>query len=63
VVVSQNLPVQLTSFVGRDAEGIQLRELLTENRVVTLTGAGGVGKTRCRSSEAGRDAHQCDCPY
>ncbi|MDT5292967.1 MAG: hypothetical protein QOF88_7856, partial [Mycobacterium sp.] len=46
MVVSQNLPVQLTSFVGRDAEGIQLRELLTENRVVTLTGAGGVGKTR-----------------
>ncbi len=41
-----NLPVQLTSFVGRDAEGTQLRELLAQNRVVTLTGAGGVGKTR-----------------
>jgi predicted ATPase/class 3 adenylate cyclase/DNA-binding CsgD family transcriptional regulator len=45
-VVSQHLPVQLTSFVGRDAEGTQLRELLAQNRVVTLTGAGGVGKTR-----------------
>jgi predicted ATPase/class 3 adenylate cyclase/DNA-binding CsgD family transcriptional regulator len=46
VVVSQRLPVQLTSFVGRDAELAQLLELLAESRVVTLTGAGGVGKTR-----------------
>jgi predicted ATPase/class 3 adenylate cyclase/DNA-binding CsgD family transcriptional regulator len=45
-VVAQRLPVQLTSFVGRDAELTQLRELLAQNRVVTLTGAGGVGKTR-----------------
>jgi predicted ATPase/class 3 adenylate cyclase/DNA-binding CsgD family transcriptional regulator len=44
--VATNLPVQLTSFVGRDAELTQLRELLAQNRVVTLTGAGGVGKTR-----------------
>ncbi|MGC2569439.1 MAG: NB-ARC domain-containing protein, partial [Mycobacterium sp.] len=45
-VASQRLPVQLTSFVGRDAQLTQLRELLGKNRVVTLTGAGGVGKTR-----------------
>jgi predicted ATPase/class 3 adenylate cyclase/DNA-binding CsgD family transcriptional regulator len=45
-VVTQHLPVQLTSFVGRQAELKQARELLSENRVVTLTGAGGVGKTR-----------------
>ncbi len=44
--VSQYLPVQLTSFVGRDAELAQLRELLGQHRLVTLTGAGGVGKTR-----------------
>ena len=44
--VSTRLPAQLTSFVGRDAELTQLRELLAQNRVVTLTGAGGVGKTR-----------------
>ncbi len=44
--VATNLPVQLTSFVGRDVGLTQLRELLTDNRVVTLTGAGGVGKTR-----------------
>jgi predicted ATPase/class 3 adenylate cyclase/DNA-binding CsgD family transcriptional regulator len=45
-VGSQYLPVQLTRFVGRDAELTQLRELLAQNRMVTLTGAGGVGKTR-----------------
>ncbi|MBV9321695.1 MAG: LuxR family transcriptional regulator [Mycobacterium sp.] len=45
-IFSQHLPVQLTSFVGREAELTKLRELLGENRLVTLTGAGGVGKTR-----------------
>ncbi len=45
-VVATRLPVQLTSFVGRDAQLTQLRELLAQNRLVTLTGAGGVGKTR-----------------
>src|SRR5271166_6047002 len=45
-VISQRLPVQLTSFVGRGAELSQLRDLLAENRLVTVTGAGGVGKTR-----------------
>ena len=46
VVASQKLPVQLTSFVGRSTELAQVRELLADNRLVTLTGAGGVGKTR-----------------
>ncbi|MGO9036213.1 helix-turn-helix transcriptional regulator [Mycobacterium sp.] len=45
-VVSRRLPVQLTSFVGRDTELAQVRELLASNRLVTLTGAGGAGKTR-----------------
>ncbi|MGD1170315.1 LuxR C-terminal-related transcriptional regulator [Mycobacterium seoulense] len=45
-VASHNLPVQLTSFVGRAAEIEQLRQIVTDNRMVTLTGAGGVGKTR-----------------
>ncbi len=45
-VVAHNFPVQLTNFVGRQAETDDLREALTGNRLVTLTGAGGSGKTR-----------------
>ena len=45
-VVARHLPAQLTSFVGRAAEMIEVRQLLADNRLVTLTGAGGVGKTR-----------------
>ena len=41
-----NLPASLTSFVGRALELIELGELLSEKRLVTLTGAGGSGKTR-----------------
>ena len=40
------LPAQLTSFVGREKETGLIADLLTEERLVTLTGAGGVGKTR-----------------
>ncbi|MGA8545009.1 MAG: adenylate/guanylate cyclase domain-containing protein, partial [Mycobacterium sp.] len=45
-VVFQHLPVLLTSFVGRNTELTQLRELLSQNRLLTLAGAGGAGKTR-----------------
>ncbi len=41
-----NLPTQLTSFVGRTAELAQVIDLLGASRMVTLTGVGGVGKTR-----------------
>jgi predicted ATPase/class 3 adenylate cyclase/DNA-binding CsgD family transcriptional regulator len=41
-----NLPGELTSFVGRRAELGQVRELLGSARLLTLTGAGGCGKTR-----------------
>jgi predicted ATPase/class 3 adenylate cyclase/DNA-binding CsgD family transcriptional regulator len=37
---------QLTSFVGRDAEIREVRRILAHNRLVTLTGTGGAGKTR-----------------
>jgi predicted ATPase/class 3 adenylate cyclase len=41
-----NLPGQLTSFVGRKKEIRQVENLLKKNRLVTLTGQGGTGKTR-----------------
>ncbi|MGN6335231.1 ATP-binding protein, partial [Mycobacterium sp.] len=52
-VVAQRLPAQLTSFVGRDAEMRDVRDILAQNRLVTLTGAGGVGKTRLAVQIAG----------
>jgi predicted ATPase/class 3 adenylate cyclase len=41
-----NLPLQTTSFVGRDADLAAVADALDANRLVTLTGVGGVGKTR-----------------
>ena len=46
VGVAQHLPAQLTSFVGREAQMADVRRLLGDDRLVTLTGAGGIGKTR-----------------
>ena len=51
----QNLPVALTSFIGRTAELETVSNLLQVHRLVTLTGVGGVGKTRL-ALEAARDA-------
>ncbi len=45
-IAASNLPPQFTSFVGRGAQIAEVRNLLAGYRVVTLTGAGGVGKTR-----------------
>jgi predicted ATPase/class 3 adenylate cyclase len=41
-----NLPAQLASFIGRDRELSEVRALVESSRLVTLTGAGGSGKTR-----------------
>ena len=41
-----NLPVQLSEFIGRKRELGEVRQLLTNHRLVTLTGPGGGGKTR-----------------
>src|SRR6201996_4539221 len=53
-VIFQRLPVQFTSFVGREADITQVRDLVIENRLVTLTRAGGVGKTRMAIQVAGQ---------
>ena len=41
-----NIPIPLTSFVGREKELKEVADLLARSRLVTLTGSGGVGKTR-----------------
>jgi predicted ATPase/DNA-binding XRE family transcriptional regulator len=43
---TQNLPLPLTSFVGRDDEIAEIKTLLESRRLITLTGSGGIGKTR-----------------
>jgi predicted ATPase/class 3 adenylate cyclase len=48
-----NLPPQLTSFVGRDGEIAEVRRLLGPTRLLTLTGAGGTGKSRLALRVAG----------
>jgi predicted ATPase/class 3 adenylate cyclase/DNA-binding CsgD family transcriptional regulator len=53
-VAAHNLPSQFTSFVGRGPQLTEVCKLLTENRLVTLTGAGGVGKTRLAVEVANR---------
>jgi len=41
-----NLPAQMTSFIGREKEIAEIKQALSEHRLVTLTGSGGTGKTR-----------------
>ena len=43
---AQNLPIQATSFVGREQEMKDVKQLLRSSQLVTLTGPGGAGKTR-----------------
>ena len=49
-----NLPIQLTSFVGREKEMAEIKRLLSTAHLVTLTGTGGSGKTRL-SVQVGSD--------
>ncbi len=45
-IMPGNLPAQLSAFIGRDRELAAVRALVESSRLVTLTGAGGAGKTR-----------------
>jgi predicted ATPase/class 3 adenylate cyclase len=45
-VAANNLPTQLTTFIGRETEVEEVKRLLSESRLTTLTGSGGCGKTR-----------------
>lgn len=51
-----NLPLRLEPLVGRDAELAEIEDLLACGRLLTLTGPGGIGKTRL-ALEAARGAH------
>ena len=50
--ITHNLPIQLTSFVGRADELAAVERLIRSERLVTLTGAGGAGKTRLAAQAA-----------
>jgi predicted ATPase/DNA-binding CsgD family transcriptional regulator len=45
-MASTNLPVQLTSFIGRESDLANVAHMLSEARCITITGPGGCGKTR-----------------
>jgi predicted ATPase/class 3 adenylate cyclase/Tfp pilus assembly protein PilF len=45
-ILPNNLPTQLTTFIGREREIAEVKRLLSEARLLTLTGWGGAGKTR-----------------
>jgi len=51
--VATNLPAELTGFVGRRQDRAAVRRLLSSSRLITLTGFGGIGKTRLALRVAG----------
>jgi predicted ATPase/DNA-binding CsgD family transcriptional regulator len=58
VAVSNNLPVVLTTFIGRERELGEIRRLLQRARLLTITGPGGAGKTRLALEAAGEVTHR-----
>jgi len=56
--IPNNLPAQVTSFVGRKAELATAVDLLSRTRVLTLTGPGGTGKTRLSLQVAAEVSHR-----
>ena len=59
VLVRDNLPCPLTGFIGREREKTEVERLLRAARLVTLTGAGGCGKSRLALEVAGRLRGAC----
>ncbi len=57
-VFRHNLPVQLTSLVGRDGEIAAVGRLMAEERLITLTGPGGVGKSRMALAVAAEEVER-----
>ncbi len=51
---TNNLPLSLTSFVGRIAEVEEVKDLMLRSRLLTLTGTAGIGKTRLAAQVAGQ---------
>jgi len=49
-----NLPVEITTFIGRQSAVADIKSILSEGRLITLTGIGGVGKTRLAVETARR---------
>jgi predicted ATPase/class 3 adenylate cyclase len=60
-VTPNNLPLQLTTFIGREKEIATVKRLLATARLVTLSGSGGSGKTRLAIEVAGEV--QADFPH
>ena len=58
IAPQNNLPQQLTSFIGREKEQAEIVRLIARNRLVTLTGSGGVGKTRLSLQVAAEVLHR-----
>jgi predicted ATPase len=56
MVEMRDLPLQLTSFIGREREVAEVAALLGRARLVTVTGPGGAGKTRLAIEAARRCA-------
>src|SRR5687768_11243669 len=58
-LAAHRLPSPMTSFIGREQELARVRTLMVDNRLVTLTGPGGCGKTRLaiRAAAEATDRH------